>query len=88
MLALLCRSGNGKRTHYVWVDVDYIINHNECPILPLDVLEEVMPDFLWDGGHSGRELPMKESLILERMWTDYLDSHREYFDGKRVRSRK
>lgn len=81
-------SGRGGRTHYVWVDVDYIINHDECPILSLDALEESMPDFRWDGGHSGRELPVKESIILEQMWLEYLDSHKEYFDGIRARSRK
>lgn len=71
-------SGNGVRAHYVWIDVDYIINHDECPILSLDTLEQTMPDFQWDGGHSGRELPVKE----------YLNSHKEYFDGMRARSRK
>ena len=81
-------SGKGKYTHYVWIDVDYIINHDECPIMSLDALEKAMPDFQWDGGHSGRELPVKESIILEKMWLDYLDSHKEYFDGFRARSRK
>ena len=74
--------------HYVWIDVDYIINHDECPILSLDALEEAMPDFQWDGGHSGRELPVKESIILEKMWLDYLDTHKDYFDGLRARSKK
>lgn len=81
-------SGNGKPSHYVLFDVDYIINHKECPILPLEALEEAMPEFQWDGGHSGRELPVNESIILERMWTGYLESHRDIFDGKRARSRK
>ena len=81
-------SGRGKSTHYVWIDVEYIINHDECPILSLDALEETMPGFQWDGGHSGRELPVKESFILEKMWFDYLDIHKDYFDGLRARSKK
>ena len=81
-------SGKGKHTHYAWIDVDYIINHDECPILSLDALEEAMPDFRWDGGHSGRELPVKDAIILEGMWLNYLESHKEFFDGLRARSRK
>ena len=79
---------NPLLSHYAWIDVDYIINHDECPILSLYALEEAMPDFRWDGGHSGRELPMKDAIILEGMWLNYLESHKEFFDGLRARSRK
>ncbi len=78
----------GLRTHYACMSPDYLINHDECPILSLEELEAAMPDFQWDGGHSGRLLPVKESIILERMWLEYLESHKEYFDGMRARSRK
>ena len=78
----------GKRAHYAYMYVDYVINHDECPILSLDALEQAMPDFQWDGGHSGRVLPVKESITLEHMWLEYLDSHKDYFDGMRARSRK
>lgn len=78
----------GRRAHYVYMSADYLINHDECPILSLESLEAAMPDFQWDGGHSGRKLPVKESIILEGMWLEYLDSHKEYFDGMRARSKK
>ena len=40
-------------------------------ILSTGVLEKAMPDFEWNGGHSGRQLPEAYREILDGLWGGY-----------------
>ncbi len=46
-------------------------------LLTTQILEERMPDFQWNGGHSGRELPQDKAAILNEMWDEYISRFSE-----------
>ena len=79
-------SGKGRLTYYMDMEAEYMIHPQRCSILTTEALDEVMPEFQWKGGHSGRVLPFEYSLKLEEMWTGYLEAHKDIFDGKRAAS--
>lgn len=77
-------SGKGRPTHYIDMDVHVHIDFRKAPILTTAELEEAMPDFQWNGGHSGRMLPESLALKLEQMWGEYLDKNQDIFDGDKA----
>ena len=72
-------SGKGRKVYYIDLLADVVIDPDACPILSTAELQSLIPDFKWDGGHSGRLLPEKDALILEEKWIDFLDEHNEIF---------
>ena len=77
-------SGKGRPTHYIDMELNCVIHPDKAPMLTTQQLEEAMPEFQWNGGHSGREVPMAYALKLEEMWKDYLEKNEEIFDGERA----
>lgn len=66
-------SGKNRNVHYMDLRPTFMI-HPQSPLglLSCDFLTEVMPDFQWDGGHSGRMLPDEYVPILNDMWDRYV----------------
>ncbi len=65
-------AGRGRKVFYAdWFPQEFIDSENGLPLAP-EKLEELMPDFNWRGGHSGRELPEKYERILEDAWCGYI----------------
>lgn len=66
-------SGKNRNVHYMDLRPTFMI-HPQSPLglLGCDFLTEVMPDFQWDGGHSGRMLPDEYVPILNDMWERYV----------------
>lgn len=74
-------SGKGRLTYYMDMEPEYMIHPLRGEILTTEALDEAMPGFQWKGGHSGRVVPFEYALQLEEMWTAYLESHKDIFDG-------
>lgn len=81
-------SGKGRPTKYIDMDVQYMIDYKKAPILTTQELEAAMPEFQWNGGHSGREVPFEYACKLEEMWTEYLEKNLNIFDGEKAKSQK
>ena len=75
-------SGKGRRTFYMEMVPNVILNPEAAPMLTTADLEAAIPGFQWKGGHSGRLLPMDDARKLEDMWKQFLDKNREACDGK------
>ena len=80
-------SGKGREVYYADLDPDTMIHPDKCPLLSTEALEAVMPDFQWNGGHSGRVLPGEYAIKLRAMWQEYLAKNKDLFknEGKAVR---
>lgn len=66
-------SGRDRQIHYLDMRPTFMIHPDRCPVITTSQLEEAMPDFQWNGGHSGRELPEELAGELDRMWDDYIN---------------
>ncbi len=54
-------------------------------IISIETLEKKMPDFQWNGGPSGRELPHLYTTILNEMWEEFEANFTpEDFDNEQV----
>lgn len=72
-------SGRGRKTFYIDLDPDVMINSEVHPILTQEVLMKEIPEFDWTGGHSGRLLDEQSSAKLESLWSKFLDEHKDLF---------
>ncbi len=65
-------SGKGRQTFYVDFMPDYLINPDVLPILDAATLSAKIPDFEWNGGHSGLVLTQQQAEALDCLWEEYL----------------
>ncbi len=72
-------SGKGREVFYCDLNIDVYIYPEVCPLLSTDTLKELIPEFDWTGGHSGRELAPELSAKLEELWADYLEKNEDMF---------
>lgn len=72
-------TGKGREVYYMDLMADVVIDPDVCPILSTVELQSLIPDFKWDGGHSGRLLPAEEAEKLEDRWEEFLAEHEEIF---------
>ncbi len=70
-------SGKGRVVYYADLDPDTMVHPDKCPLLTTEALETAMPDFQWNGGHSGRVLPGEYAIKLRAMWQEYLAKNRD-----------
>ncbi len=75
-------SGKGRRTFYMEMVPNVIINPDKAPMLTTSELEKAIRDFQWSGGHSGRILPPEDARKLEKLWHEYLQKNHDAIDGK------
>ena len=80
-------SGKGREVYYADLDPDTMIHPDKSPLLTTEALEAAMPDFQWNGGHSGRVLPSEYAIKLRAMWQEYIAKNKDLFkdEGKAVR---
>lgn len=72
-------SGKGRDVHYMDMrPVFMAIPTLERGIITTAELEVAMPDFQWNGGHSGRLLPEEYAARLHTLWGEYM----KRFDGE------
>lgn len=56
-------------------------------ILSTETLEDAMPGFRWNGGHSGRVLPVEYEPKLHALWNEYLEMNDDFFSEKKAARR-
>ncbi|MBO5539408.1 MAG: hypothetical protein J5980_00485 [Muribaculaceae bacterium] len=66
-------SGKGRTVFYCDIAPDFILHPDKCPIISTEQLQQAMPDFQWDGGHSGLILPDELCPILDKMWSEHIN---------------
>ena len=65
--------GKNRQVHYMDFRPTFMIHPNHPKgILTTQELEKVIPEFEWNGGHSGRELPEKFAAKLDALWKEYV----------------
>lgn len=75
-------SGKGRRTFYVDFKPHILLNPDALPLLTTDTLCNHIPDFDWHRGHSGLVLTPEQSVLLNKLWSDYLSANRADFVHK------
>ena len=75
-------SGKGRRTFYMEMTPNVILDPDNAPMLTTAELEQAIPNFQWTGGHSGRILPHEDAKKLETMWQEFLRKNHDAIDGK------
>ncbi|MGM9869424.1 MAG: hypothetical protein ACI30R_07375 [Sodaliphilus sp.] len=75
-------SGKDRRTFYMDMTPNVILDPEVAPMLTTEQLSEAMPDFNWNGGHSGQILSKKNARKLESLWRKYLKQVELQVDGK------
>ena len=78
-------SGKGRTTYYMDMEITEMIHPDRCPLLKSEELAREIPDFKWDGGHSGQILTDEQAEKLELLWHAYLDEHEEIFEPRAAR---
>lgn len=78
-------AGQNREVWYMNLRPTFIVRTDHPRgILTTAALEEEMPDFRWNGGHSGRALPEAYRPVLDRMWAEY----ESRFTGKDFQGRR
>lgn len=54
------------------------------PILKTSELKKAIPDFNWEGGHSGRKLTTEQAKTLDALWIKHLKEHKDVVDRKKT----
>lgn len=49
-----------------------MINSDTFPLLESKEIANEIPDFDWFGGHAGVVLSQEQSIVLKKLWFDYL----------------
>lgn len=75
-------SGKGRVVYYADMEPDIMIHPDKCRLLTTQALEAALPDFQWNGGHSGRVLPDAYADKLREMWNEYLAMNDDFFDDE------
>ena len=78
-------SGRGRRTFYMDMLPNIILDPDMLQMLDCDKLCEIIPSFDWRRGHSGRLLTKEEARVLESLWEEYLQKVAYKADGKIMR---
>lgn len=75
-------SGQGRKVYYSDYDSWFMINPETLPILESSVLKENIPDFDWNGGHSGVVLEQEQAAVLNRIFKEYLRDNAAIFGDR------
>ena len=75
-------SGRGRKVFYADYECDIMINPETLPILESRTLTEEIPDFDWNGGHSGVVLSADQAEKLTRLFDRYLQDNTPLFEDR------
>lgn len=71
-------SGKGRETYYIECRPQFMIHpDNPKGLLSTQALEEALPEFQWNGGHSGRMLPENIAASFRKIWNQYISGFSE-----------
>lgn len=67
-------SGKRRQVHYMDFRPTFYIHPDKCRMMTTEELSELIPEFEWDRGHSGMELPQELASKLDTIWEEYIGS--------------
>lgn len=67
-------SGQGRKVYYCDYTAKLMLNPETMPILTSAALQEEIPDFDWQRGHSGAVLTPEQSQSFRTVWASYLNT--------------
>lgn len=73
-------SGRGRQTFYMDMLPNVMLDPEQAPMITTEELEQAIPSFNWQGGHSGRLLTQDEARTLETLWAKFIEDHRGDID--------
>lgn len=73
--------GKGRKWYYLELKPNMILNPETVPVLTTEDLKNVIPDFMWRGGYSGRLLNTEQAMSLEILFANYLKKVENMDDG-------
>ena len=79
-------SGKGRTVFYMEMEIEEMIHPDRCPLLTSERLAEEIPDFVWNGGHSGQLLTPEQADKLAILWDQYLKDNSEIYEPRAARS--
>ena len=65
-------SGKNRQVHYMDLRPTYMVHPDRCRMITTDELSAAIPEFEWDSGHSGMELPQELASKLDTLWHEYI----------------
>jgi hypothetical protein len=74
-------SGKGRQTFYMDMIPNLILNPETAPMIKTKELQEAIPTFDWNGGHSGRLLTEDEARKMESLWQQFIEKYSDKIDG-------
>lgn len=74
-------SGRGRRTFYMDMLPNVILDPEKAPMLTNEELYKAIPSFEWKGGHSGRLLAQEDAKKLEELWAKFIQENEDSVDG-------
>lgn len=75
-------SKRGRKVFYANYECDIMINPETLPILESRILTEEIPDFDWNGGHSGVVLKKDQAEKLNQLFVQYLQENTALFEDR------
>ena len=78
-------AGRGREVYYMDMRPDVMIHPEYYPVLSIEELQKAIPDFNWNGGHSGRILDPADAEKLELLWAKFLEANDEMFHFHAIR---
>jgi len=73
-------SGKGRKTFYMDLLCDIVVDSEKAPHITTEQLMEKIPGFDWTGGHSGRLLDTELAEQLEVLWLEYHYKNPDMFE--------
>ena len=71
--------GGERKVYYSDYVCEFMVNPETLPILESSVLEDNIPGFDWNGGHSGVVLEKEQAAVLNRLYQKYLYANADIF---------
>ena len=79
-------TGKGRTVFYMDMEIFDMIHPDRCPVLSSERLAEEIPDFEWNGGHSGRILTEEQAEKVAILWDKFLEEHSYIFEPRAVKN--
>lgn len=64
-------SGKGRETYYADLDILDVYDTDTSEFISTEELQKAIPDFEWNGGHSGMYLTDEQSEVLELLYEKF-----------------
>lgn len=77
-------SGRGRTVYYMEMKPNVIIDPDRAPMITTKELDEAIPDFTWNGGHSGHMLTDDQAMKLEKLFAKYFKKIEDKDDGETI----